>query len=289
MSSNSKLDGKTSTPPKARGDVPDVLRVLASTRDSAASDSSIRDMHHPPRTVGRNVALPGLTRHLGVTIEMRYGGRIMLRFIRPAPVYAGLLIALMGCTSNKQAPTQSEPPIVSESSVTVVDAGLFDATTPKSVGSDAAASPASVSAAVAGTPPEVGVDASPSIDAERAHAGRLCIKAPGKHTSVGKGSSDRPDPGAWEARAKKVNGGLVLRIDGQEVTVRGDDGGMLDGLDPTERHRVGVTFVEGGSHWGFLLRFPEGEHRLCAYYNGFYDNWRLRPVGKRGCGPCAAD
>lgn len=193
-----------------------------------------------------------------------------------ATITAFALVA--SCASKKQVtePLPAPDPATVATNAST-DAGVVDAVDAALDATDLGSDDAAVDAAADGTGAET--------DAAVA-TGQLCIKGPGTHSMVGKGSSNREDVAAFEARAKKVNGGMILSIEDRNVTVRGKDGGTLDGLDLTGRHRVKVRFVDGGSHHGFLLRFPDGTRRMCAYYNEFYDNWRLRPVGKRGCGPC---
>jgi hypothetical protein len=116
--------------------------------------------------------------------------------------------------------------------------------------------------------------------------GRLCIKGPGIYDMVGKGASARQEMDKWRAAARRVNAGMVLTIGDREVTVRGTQGGSIEGLALDKRHAAKVRTVDGSDGGGFRFRFDEGEDSICAYYNGFYDNWRLRPVGKKGCGPC---
>ena len=80
----------------------------------------------------------------------------------------------------------------------------------------------------------------------------------------------------------------MLAIDEKEATVRGKTGATIEGLALHKKHRVSARFADGGSHHGFSFRFKSDQTETCAYYNGFYDNWRVRDVGRKGCGPCEA-
>lgn len=193
---------------------------------------------------------------------------------------------LFGCSSKPAAPDASKT-ATADMGHTQIDAGL-DATVAVSTSdmgqSNDAGRTADVDASVdADVSVEAGIDA--GADATETALGRLCIRGPGTHARVGKGTA-RPDDERLEIRAQKVNSGVILKVGDQKVTVKGKQGGVIEGLALDQRHRVSVRYVSGGKGGGFSFRFEEG-NEICAYYNGMYNNWRLRPVGRRACGPCS--
>ena len=83
-----------------------------------------------------------------------------------------------------------------------------------------------------------------------------------------------------------INTGLIIRVGEAEVSVRGKEGAVIEQLAVGERQSAKVFATDGSKEGGFRFKLSDEEPSICAYYNGFYDNWRLRPVGKKGCGPC---
>ena len=152
------------------------------------------------------------------------------------------------------------------------------------------------------TPPDAATaDAAASRDVRRADdvtgadtrdaarvAGRLCVRRAVVGDDVGKGTAS---PGTTleqrRARARKLAAGFELHVGDKELRVDSDAGGLVDGLALDESHLVVVRARDGSRHSTFRVRFSAEEPVVCARYDAFYDNWRVRPWnGRSRCGGC---